>query len=954
MENPSHLEALLAEDQWARRLARALVRGGEDPEDLVQEAYVRSAAHFGSSSRSAPAEPRAWLGRVLRNVLAELRRARGTREHRELVRAREAREQGHVASEPTADELAARAEVQERLAAAVLALEPRQRDVVLLRHFDGACVADIARRLGLARATVHEHLERGHAELRRVLSTSDDDRRMTRGLALLVVTGDLPRQATAAAASVVAVGTSPSLPLFLVVMNVTKSLAAVALVAALSFVAWRAVAPPDIAPPTLGETGAVTMEASDTTGSDREAPLEVADTGSTRAGLAKPETRRSESGAATLRVRVVDEDNVGVHLARVLVTYDGEPRDTSNARATPDTDRDGLWSETVPAGKELDVSVWHQEASGGHVTVAALADDATFESTVRVRTRPDMDLELSVIEAATHEPIGGARVFLASMSGMMSGRDVLVLAPEAASDLVTGKDGTARVRVKSWHNVSCRVHAKGYSSRVQTVRRRSAEASNAVERVVVMLERGARILGRATGAPVPAEVRVSFSGGAIEASELVRESMGGGPFNANRFELRVPVDGDGQFIIADVPGGAAVALALHDPSSGALLYEPAAPLVTVAGEDHHVTWDLGATRRVVCTVREADGTPAGEIQVLLFARDDARVGATPDGGSTWSQSAPTDEAGVALLEAIAPGAWLIGVAPSGKGDDAFAAYTLAVEVPEAPGDVHVDFVLHRGLYIEGRVIAPGGGTPTLFVNAHNERFHHSTHGKEIVDGRFRLGPLIPGLYKVSTMAFTTGDGPSYAPPPEVEVSAGTAGIELVLRPGGKLVLHAIDASSREAVRAEFVLSRVSVDGGLYKGSGAVPSKTYGGLEPGTYCALALAPDGRVGVLESISLSSTEPVEAVVPLALGGTLVLRAPLDGLPRNVYVMRGDGVVALHQLERSAEERSVLPPGRYRVGVKQRPRDQLRSADAPRFDAVLEVEVIVGEEVTLDVAPR
>jgi hypothetical protein len=268
--------------------------------------------------------------------------------------------------------------------------------------------------------------------------------------------------------------------------------------------------------------------------------------------------------------------------------------------------------------------------------------------------------------------------------------------------------------------------------------------------------------------------------------------------------------------------------------------------------------------------------------------------------------------------------------------------------------VHVDFVLHRGLYIEGRVIAPEGGTPTLFVNAHNERFHVSTHGKEIVDGRFRLGPLIPGLFKVSAMAFTSGDGPSYAPPPEVEVNAGTAEIELVLRPGGKLVLRAIDASSREAVHAEFVLSRVSVDGGLYKGSGAVPSKTYGGLEPGTYCALALAPDGRVGVLESISLPSTEPVEVVVPLAPGGTLVLRAPLDGLPRDVYILRGDSVVKLHQLERSAEERSVLPPGRYRVGVKQRSRHQLRPANAPRFDVVFEVDVIVGEEVTLDVAQR
>jgi len=133
MTIPSHLDTLLAEDRWARRLARALVREGEDPEDLVQEAYARSVAHLAGSGRWAPAEPRAWLGRVLRNVLAELRRARGTREQRELERARESSEQkhdaravhvrgaghlGHTSSdvragpvdcEPTPDELAARA-----------------------------------------------------------------------------------------------------------------------------------------------------------------------------------------------------------------------------------------------------------------------------------------------------------------------------------------------------------------------------------------------------------------------------------------------------------------------------------------------------------------------------------------------------------------------------------------------------------------------------------------------------------------------------------------------------------------------------------------------------------------------------------------------------------------------------------------------------------------------------
>jgi RNA polymerase sigma factor (sigma-70 family) len=951
MKNPSHLEALLAEDQWARRLARALVRGGEDPEDLVQEAYARSVAHLAGSTRSGPAEPRAWLGRVLRNVLAELRRARGTREHRELVRAREASEQGHVASEPTPDELAARAEVQERLAAAVLALEPRQRDVVLLRHFDGASVADIARRLCLARATVHEHLERAHAELRRVLSTIDDDRRMTRGLALLVAGGDAPRAATVAAAAV-AVSAAPSLPLFLIVMNVTKSLAAVALVAALSFVAWRAVAPPEVAPSTVGETEAVTLQPSATVGPDRETPLQVADTAASRAPLATPEAPRYGSGTATLRVRVVDEDNVGVHLADVVVDIDGEDRDRTKRRTVVETDRDGYWSGSVPAGKALVVSVHHADASSGLATLASINSDTTFETTVRVRTRPDLDLVLSVIDAATHAPIGGARVFLASMSGGISGREVVALQPAAASDHVTSSVGTVPVRVKSWQTVWCQVVADGFAPRVQTVHRRPTPA-NVNEPVVVTLARGARILGSITGVAGPTEVRAKFPGRSIEAPELASHHMRG-PFQANYCELRVAVDDEGRFTVPGLPGGTTIALALHDTRSGGLLFEPAVPIVTVVGEDQHVTWDLGTTRRIVCTVREATGEPAADIRVLLFAHGDARVGATDERPRGWSQSAGTDEAGLAVFEAVAQGAWLVGLAPAGKGDDAFAAYTIATVVTDAPGDVHVELSLHRGLYIQGRVVVPEGGNPSLVVNAHGGGFHVSAHRQDLVDGAFRLGPLLPGLYKVGVMAFTSGAGPSYAPPPEVEVAAGTSGLELVLRPGAQLVVRAIDATSREPVDAEFTLARQDGEGVFFLGAGAKASTTFKGLEPAKYCTLALAADGRVGLLESISLPSTEPVEAVVTLAAGGTLVLRAPIDNVLRNFFVLRGEAIVNMPQLEHSAEVRTILPPGRYRVGVNERPSDQLRAAGGPRFDAVFEVEVVVGEEVALDVAPR
>ena len=173
-----------------------------------------------------------------------------------------------------------------------------------------------------------------------------------------------PPRAATVAATVAALSVSPSLPLYLLFMNVTKSLAAVALVAAL-FVAWRAVAQPDDAPTTLGETEAVTLQPSARDGLDREVPCKSPTPAHREHRSRTPESQRSKSGNATLRVRVVDEDGVDVHRAHVVVDIDGEERGGTKVRAVAETDRDGYWSDNVPAGKALVVSVGRDDTSPG-------------------------------------------------------------------------------------------------------------------------------------------------------------------------------------------------------------------------------------------------------------------------------------------------------------------------------------------------------------------------------------------------------------------------------------------------------------------------------------------------------------------------------------------------------------------------------------------------------------
>ena len=73
MSPPEHavpIENLLRHRAWVRSVARALVRGDQEADDLEQEAWL-------AAVRQPPLEdraPKAWLGTVLRRTAAKLRR----------------------------------------------------------------------------------------------------------------------------------------------------------------------------------------------------------------------------------------------------------------------------------------------------------------------------------------------------------------------------------------------------------------------------------------------------------------------------------------------------------------------------------------------------------------------------------------------------------------------------------------------------------------------------------------------------------------------------------------------------------------------------------------------------------------------------------------------------------------------------------------------------------------
>lgn len=172
------LDGFLAEVQ-ARALAMARLSTGDADEalDLVQDAMTAFVRHYGDKP---PAERRPLFYRVLNNRITDWHRSR-QRWRRWLVpvSAAESTADGPdpVAPGPasmTPDGAAIDSEFGDAVEAAIARLPRRQRQVFLLRAWEGLDVAETAHALGIGTGSVKTHHFRALASLRRALEVFDD------------------------------------------------------------------------------------------------------------------------------------------------------------------------------------------------------------------------------------------------------------------------------------------------------------------------------------------------------------------------------------------------------------------------------------------------------------------------------------------------------------------------------------------------------------------------------------------------------------------------------------------------------------------------------------------------------------------------------------------------------------------------------------------------------------
>ena len=148
----------------AFNLARWLLRGRADAEDVAQEALLRACRFFRGFHGG---DARAWLLQIVRNTCYTW-----LEKNRPMELSMEFDEEIHLQACATPENLAIAGDDRERLILALETLPPRFREVLVLRELEGCSYKEIAAITSLPIGTVMSSLSRARRQLCSALANS--------------------------------------------------------------------------------------------------------------------------------------------------------------------------------------------------------------------------------------------------------------------------------------------------------------------------------------------------------------------------------------------------------------------------------------------------------------------------------------------------------------------------------------------------------------------------------------------------------------------------------------------------------------------------------------------------------------------------------------------------------------------------------------------------------------
>jgi hypothetical protein len=550
----------------------------------------------------------------------------------------------------------------------------------------------------------------------------------------------------------------------------------------------------------------------------------------------------------------------------------------------------------VPAGRELRAFVVLDDSmppafeppepiGETHVTIGPLTvgEDRTVQLLVGLPTRA---WHLQVVERESGLPVAGATVaseedwkMLQTLAGLSSGATTEVSVPPRFT--LTDHDGLTVVTIPERDHTATSIHAEGYGPvYVPNSTRHETEH----EPFLVRLDRSATIRGQLSGIHDP-ESTVAFVH--VQVSKLIQPSSDM-YFSGGMETFTARLGPAGEFELSDLPPNVTLEMKFSLPSElfGDLQVDA---LQLRPGEIYEHIWDLRKLGNVKGHVVDALGAPLRNVTVWLVS------GVNPTSYNpqmTPLQVAQSAGDGSFDFGALTEGHYLVGIGKQEQTDYSRRAAALAVpiEVRQGVPVPDVELVVHRGVYVRGRVLLPDGEPAEnvhVFVGrAGAPPLNEMTAG----NGEFEIGPLLAGEYRLQCYVLFQHE--RISAPASIVVEAPASGIEIRLLVGGKLEGHIVDSATGEHVPGK---TSIQQPFGLHKISMAVQGGhsafDYDSLAAGTYNLIAEANDGRVGILRGVQLEEGESIDGLeIPVTPAGAL--RCSYQGSRESVYlrVLQGD----------------------------------------------------------------
>ena len=869
------LEALLDRSGWVWRLARSLCADEHQADDLVQDAFV-VAWRRGATGAG-------WLSGLVRNLARRAGRDGRRRRRRERVACQ-------PESVPGPGDTAERVALQRRLVDAVLELEEPYRTTLVQRYLDELPPRAIARAQGVPLETVNTRLTRGRAQLRRRLDAESGDRQAwLSGLA--------------AACGV----TLKPLPVGVLVMGAKAKLAAVtALVVLGGWSAWHGIGRDRGA----GGERVAAKPAPETTEPNLQAPGQPAGAGG--------------EGRTTLPAEDGGAPAAAPSPARLAVLA------RSAERGTPLTDL-GLLLEPDHGGAltdafgraeiELVPGVTYELSIRGYI-----AGTTRFRTTVGP-FEPGQEAE-RVLDIPTHlrlfgrvlargdeTPVAGAGVRIDSLKTWREA-DGLAQGGSPQADVETRPDGTFDLWLPSDRPVVGSVHAEGYALAMFGI---DGAHDTPDQPLVLRLSRAPTVEVRVSDGGLP------LSGARVRLETSSHRLMDTGTYNMNwmpRPARAATTDLDGRCTLVGAPVQVPLTLRVFEGTRERRV--ELEPFRVEEGEQRRVEVELSGGGRIAGVLLEQDGRPVPKASIWLVPADRPGRHVFPSWASP-EQRVRTDEAGRFAFEDLAHGDWWVGPGPK-RGLSARGLAPVAERVTLAPGalDVELEIRAHRDLTLEGRVLGPDGQPAVAQVYASGGGLFF--HARTLPDGRFALGPLVPGNYML-TGAFASGNATRTEP---VFAEAGAKDLVLRFAPGGILSGRITDARTGQAVPyAIRLISHQAPTAAKSLSSLGEKRDSYRieGIEPATYTVVAHSGGDAVAVVSGVEIRAGEET-AGIDLFVEPGARLRVRVEGEYEyvTVGVYRGTSVEAYGALQPGEVWDEVVPAGAVEVRVWTR--DEERQA--------------------------